>query len=305
MEKLRIVVEPEAAGTRVDRLVMERVPTTRMEARELCRSGAVRLDGRRVNKGARASAGATLEIELPSLAAVLPEPELALDVRLLRDDLVVVHKPAGMATVPIERGERGTLASALIAGFPEMVGVGHRPREPGVLHRLDTQTSGLVVAARNAETFERLHRGLSEGHFDKRYLAVCEAEGLAPEGRIDVPLTPDKEHYGRVIEAPPGTYYRHESVTHFRVLEAGSRFALVELRVSRAFRHQIRAHLSLIGHPIVGDSLYGGPIDERLGERHALHASYVAWAGDRTPAFNVEASAPRVFLELTRETSEA
>ena len=299
MEKLRFQVEPDAAGTRVDRLVMERVPTTRTEARELCRSGAVRLDGRRVSKGARASSGATLEIELPSLAPVLPEPELALDVRLLREDLVVVHKPAGMPTVPLERGETGTLASALIARFPEMVGVGHRPREPGVIHRLDTQTSGLVVAARNAETFERLHAGLIEGRFDKRYLAVCEAAGLAREGTIDLPLCPDPEQYGRVIEAPPGTYYRHESTTRYRVIETGARFALVELSVSRAFRHQVRAHLAAIGHPIAGDRLYGGPLDARLGERHALHASYVAWAGDRTPTFSVEDPAPRVFLELT------
>lgn len=297
---MRIQIEPEAAGKRVDRLVMERVPTTRTEARELCRSGAVRLDGRRVNKGARASAGATLEIELPSLAVVLPEPELPLDVRLVREDVVVVYKPAGMATVPLERGERGTLASALIARFPEMVGIGHRPREPGVIHRLDTHTSGLVIAARDAETFERLHAGLSEGRLDKRYLAVCAAEGLPPEGTIDLPLCPDPEHYGRVIEAPPGTYYRHESTTRFRVLETGARFALLELEVSRAFRHQIRAHLAAIGHPIVGDRLYGGPYDELLGERHALHASYVAWAGERTPRFEVEAPAPRVFLELTR-----
>jgi 23S rRNA pseudouridine1911/1915/1917 synthase len=301
---LTFQIEASAAGTRVDRLVAELVETTRAEARELCRAGAVRLDGRRVDKGARAAAGATLEVDVAATEYAVAEPELPLDVLLERADLVVVDKPAGMPTVPLARGERGTLAGALLARYPEMRGVGRKPREPGVLHRLDTRTSGVVVAARDATTFERLLAGLNRGLLEKKYLAVCRAAGLDAAGVVDLPLCPDPDNYGRVIVAPPGTSYRQECLTRYRVLDAGARFALVELTVSRAFRHQIRVHLAALGHPIAGDREYGGADVPELGPRHALHASYVAWAGDLTATFAVESAAPRVFRELVRATAE-
>lgn len=297
-------IDAEADGARVDKLVAELVPTTRAEARELCARGAVRLDGRKAQKGARARAGARLEVELPSGNVVEPEPEALLDVRLERADVVVVNKPAGVPTVPLRRGERGTLASALLGRYPEMRGFGHGPREPGVVHRLDTFTSGLVVAARDAATFARLLDGLREGLLHKRYVAVCEASGLAESGAIDLPLCPDPSEYGRVIVAPPGARYRHESTTKFRVLSRGPRFALVELEVARAFRHQIRAHLAALGHPIAGDHAYGGAAVPELGARHALHASYVAWAGERTPTFEVSAGAPDVFRTVVADVTE-
>jgi 23S rRNA pseudouridine1911/1915/1917 synthase len=209
-----------------------------------------------------------------------------------------------MPTVPLARGERGTLAGALLARYPEMRGVGHKPREPGVLHRLDTRTSGLVVAARDTSTFERLLAGLNRGALVKKYLAVCEQAGLDASGVVDLPLCPDPDNYGRVIVAPPGTSYRQECVTRYRVLDSGPRFALVELDVSRAFRHQIRVHLAAIGHAIVGDREYGGADAPELGPRHALHASYVAWAGDLTATFAVDSPAPRVFRELVRGATE-
>lgn len=291
-------LDATADGQRVDRLVAELLPTTRAEARELCAAGAVRLDGRRVRKGARARAGATLEIHLEAGPLVVPEPELPLDVRLERADLVVVSKPAGMPTVPLTRGERGTLAGALLARYPEMLGVGHGPREPGVVHRLDTQTSGLIVAARDPETFERLVDGLRRGLLKKRYLAVVAGHGLPDAGHIDRPLCPDPREYGRVMVAGEDAPYQHPARTTYRVVARGPRFALVELEAPRAFRHQIRVHLAAIGHPIAGDRLYGGPAAPALGERHALHASYVAWAGDRTATFTVEDDAPNVFREL-------
>ena len=294
-------IAEDARGARIDKLVAELLPTTRAEARALCEGGAVRLDGRRVRKGTRVEPGATLDIDLPSQTVVEPEPDAPLDVRLERPDLVVVHKPSGIATVPLRRGERGTVASALLGRYPEMLGIGHGPREPGVIHRLDTQTSGLIVAARNGPTFTELTEGLRAGRLAKRYLAVCESAGLSDTGEIDLALCPDPDEYGRVIVAPPDARYRHVSATKYRVLVRGVRFALVELEVSRAFRHQIRAHLAAIGNPIAGDRLYGGAGVAALGERHALHASYVAWAGERTPTFEVSTEAPELFRAVVAD----
>lgn len=292
----------DCAGKRVERLLIERLGCTRNQARALCAQGAVRLDGRRAVKGSRAVLGAELEVDESAESGIAPEPGLALDVRLERADLVVVEKPAGMPTVPLDPGEGGTLVGALIARYPEMLGFGRSSREPGVLHRLDTQTSGLVLAARDAATFARLLAGLRAGALEKRYLAICDATGLDPEGMIDLPLQPDPNRYGRVAVAPIGARYSRPSCTRFRVLERGARFALLELSVSRAFRHQIRAHLAAMGHPIAGDGLYGGPVVGELGARHALHASLVAFAGDKTPTFSVASDPPSLFLELVRRT---
>jgi 23S rRNA pseudouridine1911/1915/1917 synthase len=296
-------LDSDAAGKRVELLVVELLSCSRAEARALCSSGAVRLDGRRVDKGVRAASGSILEVRLPAGDEVVAEPDLALDVRLERPDLVVVCKPAGMPTVPLSRGERGTLAGALIARYPEMLAFGYGRREPGVLHRLDTQTSGLVVAARDAATFERLKTGLGTNSLEKRYVALCEQAGLEEDGAIDLPLCPDPGRYGRVMVAGERASYSYPSRTAFRILERGPRFALLELTVARAFRHQIRAHLAAIGHPIVGDRLYGGPLVEEFGERHALHASAITWPGRFPPAFSVTDTPPAEFLAVLRVPS--
>lgn len=304
-EPLILIVSAADAGARVDRLVMSALGCTRSEAHALCAQGAVRLQGHRVGKGTRAHAGDRLEIAASHGDPRVADPDLPLDIALEREDVVVVRKPAGIPTVPLKPGERGTLAGALLARYPEMQGIGYGPREPGVIHRLDTQTSGLVVAARTAAAFAELSTGLRGGKLSKRYVAVVTATGLPEHGEITLPLAPDSSRQGRVIVAPDLGPYRRESHTSFRVLERGPRFALVEVEASRAFRHQVRAHLAAIGNPIAGDALYGGEAAPELRARHALHASYVAWAGERTPSFAVSDEPPLVFRELVRAGSES
>jgi 23S rRNA pseudouridine1911/1915/1917 synthase len=280
---------------------MSALDCSRREAALLCAHGKVSLDGRRVAKGDRAL-GAELCIELES-EEVLAQPELAIEVRLERPDVVLVSKPAGMPTVPLQPEERGTLANALVARYPEMRTIGYRRREPGVIHRLDTETSGLVLAARTPEAFATLTQGLQAGLLVKRYLAVVEAS-LPDAGVIEASLRPDRSQTGKVALAPldSDAGYRRASVTRYRVMERGAEFALVELEAGPAFRHQIRAHLASVGHPIAGDALYGGRRASPLGARHALHASYVAWAGERIPSFSVTDPTPGVFLDLVRAT---
>jgi 23S rRNA pseudouridine1911/1915/1917 synthase len=293
------VVNGAEAGERLDRLVVRHHPALgRKGARALIESGAVTLDGRRARPGTPAPSGSLVELTLPDERPA-PEPELPLDVRLERPDLVVVHKPASQPTVPLRPGERGTLANALIARYPELAKVGHRAREPGLLHRLDTETSGLLVVARNARVFASLVRALADGRIDKRYLAVTLA-GLPPSGVIAGALGPDPERRGRVRIVPEGTHeYARAAETQYRVVAENGRLALVELAVKRAFRHQIRAHLASIGMPLVGDALYGGAPWPGAGARHALHASYVAWAGERTlPSFAVNADLPEDMRRL-------
>lgn len=296
------LVGPDSAGLRVERLLMDRLGCSRAEARRLCALGAVQLDGCRSAKGQRVTPGARLVVQAGDEPPVTAEPEQPLTVRLERADLVVVEKEAGTPTVPLRAGQRGTLAGALIARYPEMAGFGRSSREPGVVHRLDTQTSGLVLAARDGESFARLLAHLRAGRLEKRYLAICEAAGMKASGAIEFPLSPDPKHYGRVVVTPPGARYSRPARTEFRLIERGVRFALIELIVSRAFRHQIRAHLAAIGHPIAGDALYSGSPVGALGNRHALHASVLGFAGEQPLPFRVTSDPPASFLEIVRAT---
>ncbi len=290
------------AGSRLDKFLAERIEGVgRQKAAALCEAGNVRIDGRRAKKSALVSAGAKVSVALDDPEFLAPEPDLELEVRLERPELVVLNKPSGMPSAPLATGERGTLCGALLARYPEMRGVGYRAREPGIVHRLDTQTSGLVLAARNAEAFTRLQHALEVEAIQKRYLAVVSAAGLAETGEISAALAPDPAHPERVRVLGPDElegYARHK-VTRYRVQREAHGRALLELNVASAFRHQIRAHLASIGHPIVGDAVYGGEAASELGARHALHASRISWSGDASSSgFDVFEPLPAALAAL-------
>jgi 23S rRNA pseudouridine1911/1915/1917 synthase len=300
---LSFVVAPDEVGLRIDQLVVRHTGTLgRRGVAELFRRGAVRSDGCVAKKGDRAEAGRRVSVVRGDTASIQSEPEAALDVRLERPDLVVVRKPAGQPTAPIRLGETGTLAGALLGRYPELLGIGHQSREPGLLHRLDTQTSGLLVAARSASVFEHLWRALSEGRMNKTYLAIVEHRDLAESGVVEAALEPDPGDPRRVRVATSREPRGRPSISEWRRLQTTERFALVEVTASHAYRHQVRVHLASIGHPIAGDALYGGPAVAELGTRHALHASRVSWAGNGdVPAFDVEDSLPDDLAALVRD----
>ncbi|HEY3495353.1 MAG TPA: RluA family pseudouridine synthase [Polyangiaceae bacterium] len=296
----RFVVSEGEAGTRLDRLVARHVPGVgRRTARELFDAGRVTLDGRRVRPAAAALAGAIVEVDFEGEGAT-PDPAVPLDVRLELPTHVVVYKPSGVPSAPLRAGELGTLANALVARYPEMAELGHRAREPGLVHRLDTETSGLLVAARSEAAFAILRGALTSGKLVKRYLAITSARSLPEQGVIERALSPDTERRGRVLAREGGGQgYARPAVTRYRVIRRTPRHALVELEAGRAFRHQIRAHLASVGAPLVGDTLYGGEPWPSGSARHALHASHIAWAGDATlPSFLVTAELPDDLLEL-------
>ena len=173
---------------------------------------------------------------------------------------------------------------------------------PGIIHRLDTETSGAVVVARTAAAFETLKAALRGGRLDKRYLLLCAGQGLADEGSIEFPLTNHPKDQRRVYACiHPRDVMRYEprpAGTRYRVLQRAGTWALVEASVGKALRHQIRAHFAAIGHPLAGDELYGGPVIRALG-RHALHAARVAYeGGDGVDAFDASVPLPKDMAAL-------
>lgn len=293
IEAQRVVVGEAFTGHRADEAVLRCFPGfSRKEVKELFEAGRVRGSGRRLKKGDRLERGMELVVEAPSVP-IIPDASLPLEVLFESEDFVIVDKPAGLPTAPLVRTETRSLAAALLARYPEMRGVGFREREPGLVHRLDNETSGVVLAARSQAAFQAARSLFESSLIEKRYLAVVTAD-VPESGEFESLLGPDTAEPRRVrVYAEPPDGYAKQCRTSYRVLERGARFALVQLSVERAFRHQIRAHLAHLGFPIAGDALYGGAVVPELGERHALHGSYVAWAGDAVRAgFRAEAGLP-------------
>jgi 23S rRNA pseudouridine1911/1915/1917 synthase len=279
--ELVLAVGEELAGRRADEAILRCFSGfSRKEVKQLFEQGRVRQGRRRLKKGDRLEPGIALTVEAPP-APIVADASIPLEVLFESEDFVIANKPAGLPTAPLVRTETRSLAAALLARYPEMKGVGFREREPGLVHRLDNETSGVVLAARHADAFAAARALFEASAIDKRYLAVT-ASGLAAAGEIRSLLGPDSAdpRRVRVFEHAPEAGYAKLATTRYRVVQSTERYALVELSVERAFRHQIRAHLAQLGFPIVGDALYGGPKAPSLGARHALHGSYIAWAGD-------------------------
>jgi 23S rRNA pseudouridine1911/1915/1917 synthase len=263
-----------------------------------------------VPKGGAVAGGDAVRIDV---AQVLDVPAVAsleapLKVVLETAQLLVVDKPAGQPTAPLRPGETGTLVNAILGRYPELVPsdvdtfVGHSPREPGIVHRLDTDTSGVVAVARTPAAFEELKAALKDGGLDKRYALVCSGEGLPDEGAIELPLANHPKDQRRVYACVhPRDVMRYQprpARTTYRVLQRAGAWALVEVRVGKALRHQIRAHFAAIGHPLAGDELYGGVVIRALG-RHALHAASIAYAGGpQVAAFDVAVPLPKDMATL-------
>jgi 23S rRNA pseudouridine1911/1915/1917 synthase len=179
-------------------------------------------------------------------------------------------------------------------------------REPGIVHRLDTETSGALLVARTAAAFDELRVALKEGRLDKTYLLVCSQQGLADEGTVDFPLANHPKDQRRVYACiHPRDVMRYDprpATTQYRVVRRAGIWALVEATVGKALRHQLRAHFAAMGHPLAGDELYGGSVIRALG-RQALHASRIAYRGGPVvPAFEAQVPLPKDISTLLDAT---
>jgi 23S rRNA pseudouridine1911/1915/1917 synthase len=302
-----LTVPPELDGVRLDKAIASLDKAlSRARIRRAIDDGEVKVGGRRRAKGSPVAAGEVISLALEGDAdgPAVPTPEAPLTVVLERADVLVVDKPAGIPTAPLRPGETGTLANALVGKYPELAGVGYGPKEPGLLHRLDTGTSGVVVVARSQPVFEALREALKEGQIKKTYLVVCIEEGLPDTGSIEHPLANHPKDQKRVLACVhPRDVMRYRprpAHTDFRVLERGPKWALVEVSAPKALRHQIRAHFTSIDHPLAGDELYGGEKIEGL-DRHALHAATVSYAGSKlVKAFEAKSPLPENIRALVQ-----
>lgn len=307
MAKLEVTVTDELNGARLDKAIVALVEgASRARVKRAIEDGSVSVNGRIIAKGGVVKDGDRILVdeELGSVSApCIPEPNAPLEVRHQSPKLLVVDKPAGQPTAPIRSDETGTLANAIAGHHPELVGIGYSPREPGIVHRLDTETSGLVVVARSAESFELLRDALQFEKLGKEYLLVCASENLPDQGTIEYPITNHPKDKRRVYPCiHPRDVMRYAprpATTSYRVERRVGPWALVRAEAARAVRHQLRAHFAAIEHPLAGDVLYGGVAVEGL-TRHALHAARISYdgGGDAALAFDVTSPLPSDMAKL-------
>lgn len=266
MGTLRFSVAEKDAGTRLDKALAAREEIgTRALAERLLRDGAVRVDGEVRAKSFRLESGSVVEAALPDVAPGLEAEPATVPVLYEDRHLLVLDKPAGLVVHPGAGSRRGTLAGQLLslgaAGGPD-------PERPGIVHRLDRDTSGLLVVARAEETHAALQELIRNHEIERLYLALVRGAPRSRTGRIDAPLGRDRHD---PTKRSLDTDEPREAVTHFEVLELLSEHALLDVRLETGRTHQIRVHLAAIELPVSGDSQYGARGDLGL-ERQFLHA---------------------------------
>ncbi len=303
---------PEDAGERLDRHVAARLDVPRNQVQHWIQDGLVRVGGRPAKPSYPVAQGDAIDCSPPEPADDRVQPEEG-DLRILYEDsdLAVLDKPAGLTVHPGAGRPTGTLAHHLLARYPEILGVGG-PGRPGIVHRLDQGTSGVIVAARTAAAYHRLARAFAAREVSKRYLAIAYGEPKPSGGMIDAPIGRHASKRTEMTVRKDGRPAR----TGYRTLAARAGISLVELDLATGRTHQIRVHLKHLGHPLVGDPLYGEarwkalpkPVQPTLRDfpRPALHAWRLGFEhpmDGRSLAF--EAPVPPDLRELWEKTTGA
>jgi len=268
----------DASGGRLDVFVARSVPElTRSRARKLIDDGFVTVDGALAKKASvTLAAGQRVEVTVPPPEPSELEPE-AMPLRIVYEDgdLLVVDKPAGLAVHPSPGHRSHTLVNGILAHCDDLSGIGGKER-PGIVHRLDKDTSGLIIVAKNDAAHASLAHQLKNREIDKTYLALVDGRPTQAEGMIEGPIARDRHNRKRMAVVDGGRAAR----TRYRILREVDGRSLLEVRPETGRTHQIRVHLASIGHPIYGDSLYGRK-DAAL-DRQFLHAQRLAFAHPRT-----------------------
>lgn len=285
------------AGVRLDRAVSLLADVPRSEAAGLVAAGAVRIGGvatadrsRRLREGERLSISLGRTGASPALPAAVPAAG-PLEIVLADDDVIVVDKPPGLVVHPGAGNREGTLVSALLVAYPELAGLpaagAGEPDRPGIVHRLDKDTSGLLVVARSVAAYRSLTAQLAARQVERRYLALVLGRVEAAAGVVDAPIGRSGRDPTRMAVSETGRRAR----SRYRVLERFSepaQLSLLELSLETGRTHQLRVHLAAIGHPVLGDSRYGGARGSLPVPRQLLHAAELSFlhptTGERVEA---------------------
>ncbi len=279
-DRLEWTAEAAAAGTRLDAFLAGQMEKTRSSVQKLIEEGNVRVNGSPAGKNTRLREGDRVEaVEPPPEVLDVTPQNIPLDIVYEDGDLLVVNKPKGMVVHPAPGNPDGTLVNALLYHCGGSLSGINGVIRPGIVHRIDKDTSGLLIVAKNDRAHQSLAEQIAVHSFTRIYNAVVYGNLKTEEGTISAPLGRHPADRKRMAVLSPGG---REAVTHYRVLERFSGFTLVECRLETGRTHQIRVHMAHIGHPVAGDPVYGPKkcITELHGQ--CLHARVIGFVHPAT-----------------------
>ena len=299
MEKKTFQIETEIDGTRLDKALCLLDDTlTRAAAVRLTESGDVTLNGRAASKSEKVRIGDIVEVTYPDpkSSEALPQ-DIPLDIIYEDSDLLVVNKPKGMVVHPAAGNPDGTLVNALLYRCGDSLsGIGGVVR-PGIVHRIDKDTSGLLMVAKNDDAHLKLSAQIKEHSFTREYEAVIIGHLKEQRGTVDAPIGRSKNDRKKMAVTELNS---KNAVTHYEVLEEYPGFSYVRLRLETGRTHQIRVHMAYLGHPLAGDGVYGGKNAERVMEGgQCLHARKIGFIHPSTGKYmEFTSPLPEYFTEI-------
>lgn len=264
----------DSPGERLDKALSVAMPDlSRAQWQKLLKDGSVLVNGRSAKASLVLAGGEQIQANIPAPVEteLLPEA-IPLDIRYEDDDILLINKPAGMVVHPAAGHTQGTLVNAVLAHCPNLPGVGGEKR-PGIVHRLDKETSGLMLVAKNDKALRFLQTQFKKRTIQKVYLALVEGHVQPPEAIIDAPIGRDPRQRKRMSVITSGSAHSRPSQTHYQTSGYYGDFTLLTCKPLTGRTHQIRVHLAYINYPIVGDTVYGRRKQRVSLNRHFLHAA--------------------------------
>lgn len=296
-EQQEFLINPGDAGKRLDQyLSASRVAHSRAHIQKLIKIDAVKVNDMSSKASHRLKEGDKVSVLIPPPRKLEVNPEdIPLSIVHEDKDIVVVNKPSGMVVHPAPGNYSGTLVNALLYHFKDLSGIGGIMR-PGIVHRLDKNTSGLMVVAKNDSAHASLSGQIRDRSIEKEYVALVHGKISKDRGVIEQNIGRNPTHRKKMAVIKSKVFKSREAVTHYRVLERFRNYTLVELKLVTGRTHQIRVHLSSMGNPVVGDSTYGRASNEFGIKRQLLHAKRLKFIHPATgKAMEFEAAVPEDF----------
>lgn len=299
MKEIKYLVEKESAGSRLDKFILKKLPEySRAFIIKLINNEKISINGKKIKPSKILKEGDAIEICLPETKklSLIPQPEINLDIVYEDDDLLVINKPAGISAHPSENEPNGTIANWLVARYPEIKKVGENSLRPGIIHRLDKDTSGLMVIAKTNEMFLWLKNRFQNHKIEKKYLALIYGHLKEREGKIEfkigklgVKQITEKTH----IKKTPAKM--RAATTLYKLKKRFKDYDLMEVRPLTGRMHQIRVHFASVGHPVVCDKKYASKKYECPSnlKRHFLHAYFLSFEKPNGQKLAFESELPK------------
>ncbi|ACI18551.1 RluA family pseudouridine synthase [Dictyoglomus thermophilum] len=273
MEKERYEILVEDGGERIDKYLSQKISLSRSQIQDLIDKGLIKVNEKEVKSSYKVKVGDKIEVIVPPPEETEIKPQdIPIEIVYEDDDIVIINKPKGMVVHPAHGHYNDTLVNALLYRIKDLSGIGGEIR-PGIVHRLDKDTTGLLIIAKNDVSHQRLSEQLKNRILKRTYWAICEGEIPWEEKRVEAPLGRHPIDRKRMAIVPYGKL----AITNFKVLERFKGYTLISADLETGRTHQIRVHISHLGFPILGDEVYGR-IDKRFGVRgQLLHAKKISF----------------------------